>query len=98
MKAFMLIAGGGPIVILTSYGSVTDPALLNKLKAKGIDKFMAYEMDLETAKERYGGHFQLVMNDLNETDDLRVLDYSGQRVFQLFRFDELGTPIIHEGD
>ena len=24
--------------------------------------------------------------------DLRVLDFNGQRVFQLFRFDELGAP------
>ena len=32
----------------------------------------------------------------HETDDLRVLDFNGQRVFQLFRFDELGSPILQE--
>jgi hypothetical protein len=45
---------------------------------------------------RYGGHFRVVENDLHETDDLRVLDFNGQRIFQLFRFDELGTPILQE--
>jgi hypothetical protein len=38
----------------------------------------------------------VVENDLHETDDLRVLDLNGQRIFQLFRFDELGTPILQE--
>jgi hypothetical protein len=37
-----------------------------------------------------------VESDLHETDDLRVLDFNGQRVFQLFRFDELGAPILQE--
>jgi hypothetical protein len=27
---------------------------------------------------------------------LRILDFNGQRVFQLFRFDELGSPILQE--
>jgi hypothetical protein len=30
------------------------------------------------------------------TYDLRVLDFNGQRVFQLFRFEELGSPILQE--
>ena len=38
----------------------------------------------------------MVESDLHETDDLRVLDFNGQRVFQLFRFDELGAPILQE--
>ena len=37
-----------------------------------------------------------VESDLHETDDLRVLDFNGQRVFQLFRFDELGALILQE--
>jgi hypothetical protein len=32
-----------------------------------------------------------------ETDSLRVLDHNGHRVFNLFTWDELGTPIVHEG-
>ncbi len=94
MKAVMLFTGSGPIVILTSHDSVTAPALLGKLKAKGIERFFAYELPLDIAKARYGGHFQMVLNDLHEADDLRVLDYNGERAFGLFRLDELGSPII----
>ena len=96
MKAAMLFTGSGPVVILTSHESVTDPTLLRKLEAKGIERFLAYEIPLDLAKRRYGGHFATVMNDLHETDDLRMLDYNGERAFALFRLDELGGPIVHE--
>lgn len=96
MKVFMLMAGSGPLVILTSHESIENPELLQKLAAKGLDKFLAYEVPVELAKERYGGHFAVVTNDLHETDDLRVLDYNGDRAFRLFSFAELGTPMVHE--
>jgi len=96
MKAYMLITGGGPIIILSSHESPADQVFVGKLKAKGIEKFMAYELPWGEVKERYGGHFQTVLNDLHETDDLRMLDFNGQRVFQLFRLDELGEPYLHE--
>ncbi|MEN8168374.1 MAG: hypothetical protein ABFR65_12990 [Pseudomonadota bacterium] len=96
MKVFMLMAGSGPLVILTSHTSIEDPVTLEKLAAKGLDKFLAYEVPFELAKERYGGHFTVVANDLHETDDLRVLDYNGERAFRLFTFAELGTPRVHE--
>ncbi|MEJ2299166.1 MAG: hypothetical protein P8X94_11830 [Woeseiaceae bacterium] len=96
MKTAMLFTGSGPIVILTSHDSLTAPTLLEKLEAKGIERFMAYEIPLELAKARYGAHFSVVVNDLHESDDLRVLDYNGERAFALFRFDELGSPVFHE--
>ena len=96
MKAALLFAGSGPLVILTSHASLTDRVLLGKLRAKGIDKFIAYEVPLATAEQRYGGHFRTVMSDLRETDDLRVLDFSGERAFRLFHLFELGEPIMHE--
>lgn len=97
MNAVMILTGGGAMVILTSHKSVTEPALLEKLAHKGIDKFIAYELNLDVAKERYGGHFFVVARDLREADDLRVLDYNGNRVFRLFSFAEFGQPILHEG-
>ncbi len=96
MKTLMLFSGSGPIVILTSHSSATDPALLEKLRAKGIERFLAYELPLELAQKRYGGHFRTVVNDLHETDDLRVLDYNGERAFGLFRLDELRNPVVHD--
>jgi hypothetical protein len=96
MKALFLFTGSGPLVILTSHAAVTDPVLLGKLHAKGIDKFIAHELPLDTVKQRYGHHFDVVIEDLHETDDLRVLDYNGERAFRLFRLDELGEPIRFE--
>jgi hypothetical protein len=96
MKAIMLLTGDGALVVLTSYGSPTEASLLRKLEAKGIDKFIAYEMPLDLVKQRYGQHFAVVAHDLREADDLRVLDYSGGRAFKLFRFAELGPAISYE--
>ncbi|MBT2970302.1 MAG: hypothetical protein G8D61_19800 [gamma proteobacterium symbiont of Ctena orbiculata] len=96
MKTFMLMTGSGPLMILTSHASIEDPTILEKLAIKGIEKFLAYEVPYELAKERYGGHFSVVANDLHESDDLRVLDYNGERAFKLFSFAELGTPLAHE--
>jgi hypothetical protein len=96
MKAAMLFGGSGPVVILTSHESVTDGALLAKLSAKGLDKFIAYEIPMELAETRYGGHFQVVKRDLHESDDLRVLDFNGDRAFRLFHLSEFGPPIMYE--
>ena len=96
MKAIMLLTGSGPLVVLTSYPSLTDPKLLERLRRKGIQKFIAFEIPLEIARRRYAGHFFVVEHDLHESDDLRILDFDGQRAFQLFRFEELGAPIFHD--
>ena len=98
MKAALVFAGSGPIVILTSYPSLSDPGLLRALKAHGVGKFIAYELPLDTVAARYGGHFQVVMNDARDSDDLRVLDVNGDRAFRLFRFAELGPPVMHDDE
>lgn len=84
------------MVILTSSESPTSPPLLKELHSKGIDKFIAYEIPVELAQERYGTHFAAVAHDAHETDALRILDFSGHRAFKLFRFDDLGPPTRYE--
>jgi hypothetical protein len=96
MKTFLLITGSSPLVILTSHGSIENSVLLEKLLSKGIDKFIAYEVPFDIARQRYGWHFNVVANDLHETDDLRILDYNGERAFKLFSFSELGDAHLHE--
>ena len=96
MKTALLFTGSGPIVIATSYASFTDKRLVEKLRDKGIAKFIGYELPLDLAKQRYAGHFDIVMHDLRETDDLRVLDFNGERAFRLFHFKEFGTPVMVE--
>ncbi|MCP3466266.1 MULTISPECIES: hypothetical protein [unclassified Bradyrhizobium] len=96
MKSLLLLTASGPLLILTSHESLNDQRLLEVLRNKGIGKFVGFEVPLALARARYGGHFQAVESNLHETDDLRVLDFNGQRVFQLFRFDELGSPALIE--
>ncbi len=96
MKAGIIFTGTGPILILTTYPSFEDPNLIEKLKNKGIEKFIASEVPLDVTKEKYGNHFNVIMGDLHQTDDLRVLDYNGYNVFNNFRFSEMSKPVYHE--
>lgn len=96
MKAGIIFTGTGPILILTTFDSFQDPKLVEKLGVKGIKKFIASEVPLENAKSKYGNHYTVIMGDLNQTDDLRVLDYNGYNVFHNFSFSELGKPIYYE--
>jgi hypothetical protein len=96
MKAGIFFTGSGPIVILTSYASLKDSRLVEKLATKGIKKFVAFEVPPDMAKEKYGHHYNVITGDLHQQDDLRILDYDGHHVFNLFRLRELGAPIYHE--
>ena len=96
VKTMLLLTGSGAMVILTSSELPTSPALLQELHAKGIDKFIAYDIPIEVARERYGSHFDAVAHDVHETDQLRVLDFNGGRAFKLFKFSELGPPTRYE--
>ena len=96
MKAGLLLTGNGALIYLTSHSRYMDERLIEKLKAKGINKFIAYEIPLEEVKKRYSGHFDVVARDLHNTDDLRILDYDGNRAFTIFSFSELGKPVMHE--
>ncbi len=97
MKAALIFTGSSPILIITSYPSLEDKRFLEKLKHKGIEKFIAFEVKLESAKEKYGSRSDVIRDDLNETEDMRVLDYNGQLAFERFSFEELGEMIKHEG-
>jgi len=96
MKAGIFFTGTGPILILTSYESLNDPKLVEKLALKGIKKYIAYEIQEDLVKQKYGKHFDVILSDLKQTDDLRVLDYDGHHVFYNFSIDEIGEPIYHE--
>ena len=96
MKAYFMFTSTGPLVVLTSYDFIKSPELLEKLVAKGLSKFIACEVSLELCKTKYGKHFDVVCGDLRQSDDLRILDYSGERAFRNFSFKELGAPIYYE--
>ncbi|RJR54417.1 MAG: hypothetical protein C4576_00580 [Desulfobacteraceae bacterium] len=96
MKAAIIFTGTGPILILTTFEKLDDPTLVAKLEAKGIKKYIASEVPLEKVKTKYGNHYQVVMGDLRQSDDLRVMDYNGYNVFYNFNFSEMSKPIYFE--
>lgn len=96
-RAYIVFAGSGPILLLSTYPKLTDRRLVDKLRYKGIDKFIAYEVDLEATRQRYADAFDNVSRDLEGAEDMRVLDFNGHQIMANFSLDELGDPIKFGG-
>ena len=99
MRSYLIFTGTGPILVVSTYPKLTDERLVKKLRYKGIDKFMAYQVDLDVVEERYGQAFVDITADLDgETvEDLRVLDFNGHQIMANFSLDSLGDPIKFGG-
>jgi hypothetical protein len=97
MRAFLIFTGTGPILILTTYPKLTDERQVQKLRYKGIDKFIAYSVDLAAVQECYPEAYENVAADLREVEDIRVLDFNGHQIMANFALDSLGDPIKYGG-
>jgi hypothetical protein len=100
MRAYIVFAGSGPILLLSTYPKLTDERLVSKLRYKGIDKFIAYEVSLPAIRERYTDSFDNVARDLDRpesAEDMRVLDFNGHQIMANFSLDALGDPIKYGG-
>ncbi len=93
MKAGLFFTGSGPILILVTYPALDDPGLVEKLKSKGIDKYAAFEVPVELCREHYGARFPDVVQELEEQNDLRVLDYNSPHAFYTFKWEEMSGPV-----
>ena len=93
LRSYLMFTGSGPILLLSTYPKLTDERLLEKLRYKGIDKFIAYEVDLDAVERRYGDSFHNVVENLQGVEDLRVLDFNGHQIMANFSLDSLGDPI-----
>jgi len=96
-RAYLLFTGSGPILVLSTYPRLADERLLAKLRYKGIDKFIAYEVALATVEARYSHAYHSIAADLGGNEDLRVLDFNGHQIMANFSLAELGEPIRIEG-
>jgi hypothetical protein len=92
-RSYLIFTGTGPILVLSTYPTIDDPRLVEKLRFKGISKFIAYEVALEAVRSRYGAAFESVCRDLDDTEDLRVLDFNGHQIMANFSLGELGEPV-----
>jgi hypothetical protein len=94
VKAALVFTGTGPIAILTSHDSLTGREVASRLEAKGIRKYLAFEVPLEEVRTKYGAHFETVMADLRQEDELRVLDEDGNHVYAEFSLRTLGPLLV----
>ena len=91
--AYIIFTGSGPILVLSTYPALSDERLIAKLRYKGIDRFLAYEVSLDAVRARYPASFDSVAQDLDVEEDLRVLDFNGHQIMANFSLDELGSPL-----
>jgi hypothetical protein len=96
-RAYLIFTGTGPILVLSTYPQLTDERLVAKLRYKGIDKFIAYEVDLGAVEGRYPHSFPSIQQDLQGSEDIRVLDFNGHQIMANFSLDELGDPLKFGG-
>ena len=96
MIAAIVFTGGGPALFLTSYDSVQPLRFIEKLAGRGIHKFIAYEVDVARVEHKHSEHFEVVIKDLRDNEDVRSSDYNSFNVFHSFSFKELGIPFYHE--
>jgi hypothetical protein len=97
IRAYIVFAGSGPLLLLSTYPKLTDERMVSKLRYKGIDKFIAYEVDLEAVKGRYEHSYENILKDLENEEDIRVLDFNGHQIMANFALGELHEPIKFEG-
>lgn len=97
LRAYLIFTGTGPILLLSSYPKLTDDRLVTKLRYKGIERFLAYPVDLDAVEDRYSKSFGPVSADLVGVEDVRVLDYNGHQIMGNFSLESLGDPIKFGG-
>ncbi|MEL7060351.1 MAG: hypothetical protein AAGN46_10035 [Acidobacteriota bacterium] len=102
MRSYIIFTGSGPILVISTYPKLTDERLIDKLRYKGIDRFLAYQVDLDAVEARYPESMPSVVADLTSAletggEDIRVLDFNGHQIMANFALDELGDPIRFGG-
>ncbi len=93
MRAYLIFTGTGPLLVMSTYPKLTDQRLVDKLRFKGIEKFIAYQVDLEAIEERYAQAYPSVVADLADREDIRVVDFNGHQIMANFSLSALGDPI-----
>jgi hypothetical protein len=95
MTAFLVLTENEPRVVAARRDAVSSDRWFASLSRTGVDKFIAYELDVETLREAYGVRFDVIEADISKGKDVRVLDSDGRHVFSNVRFTELGDRVVH---
>jgi hypothetical protein len=96
VRAYLVLTERGPILVLSSFADLGDPASTEMLARKGIVKFIAYNLPLRRVEECYGVTFEVIAMELANQEAVRVLDFDGRRIFASFSISRLGDPLCYE--
>ncbi len=97
LRSYLLFTGSGPILVLSTYPKLTDERLVDTLRFKGIERFIAYEVDLDAVVSLYAERFERMKGEIAHGEDFRVLDFDGHQIMAKFSLDALGDPIKYGG-
>jgi hypothetical protein len=93
LHVLLIFSGSGPLLVVSSFDRPDDPQLVEKLRSKGIARFIAYEVDIAAARHRYAETFDRVAADLAGRRDVRALDFNGHQIMANLSLEALGAPV-----
>lgn len=96
LKSYLLLTGTGAVLILTGDDLEKNPDLLKNLSAGNLNKFVAYELPVDSVKNSYSAHFEHTLRDPFQTGEFKVLDDDGVQIFKNIKLKEMGSPIFFE--
>ncbi len=96
MTAFLVFTEYEPLIVALPEEAVLNGGLVESLSRKGIDKFIAHEIDVDRLRNAYGVPFEVIEADITNGRDLRVLDSKGSHAFANVQFADLGRCIRYE--
>ena len=94
MRAYVIFSSSEPTLIVARQ-TIQSKAVLKHLGRIGIDKFIAREVPISPLRIQYGRQFDIIEDAIQKGSDLRVLDFSGSRIFRNLPFSKFG-PAYHQ--
>ena len=95
MKSYVIFSSREPVLIVTRH-TIRNEAVLSQLGRVGIQKFISREVPVGHLRSQYGTQFDVIERALEKGSSLRVLDFSGRRIFQNLPFSDLGPAYRHD--
>jgi len=95
MKSYVVFSSREPVLVVTRK-TIRNKAAQGQLDRIGISKFIAREVPVDHLRNRYGRQFDVIEEALQHGGDLRVLDFSGRRIFENLPFSTFGSAFRHD--
>ena len=95
MRAYVVFSSTEPVLVLTRQ-PICSQTVEHELRRIGCLKFFALEVPVDLLRTQYGRQFDVIKEALDKGSELRVLDFSGHRIFQNLPLSMLGPAYRRE--